>query len=60
MAGLGYLPLPRPLVPGRPGDRAARHPAGAAPVTIDIIAREELDTVGLTPLIDRFEQILRS
>ena len=31
-----------------------------APVTIDIIAREELDTTSMTPLIDSVEHILRS
>jgi DNA-binding transcriptional LysR family regulator len=60
MAGLGYLPLPLPLVPaGLTIERPGILPA-LSPVTIDIIAREELDTVSLAPLIDRFEQILRS
>jgi DNA-binding transcriptional LysR family regulator len=60
MAGLGYLPLPRPLVPdGLTIERPGILPA-LPPVTIDIIAREELDIVSLTPLIDRFEQILRT
>jgi DNA-binding transcriptional LysR family regulator len=60
MAGLGYLPLPRPLVPeGLAIERPGLLPA-LPPVTIDIIAREELDIVSLTPLIDSFEQILRS
>jgi DNA-binding transcriptional LysR family regulator len=60
MAGLGYLPLPRPLVPdGLSIERPGLLPA-LPPVTIDIIAREELDIASLTPLIDSFEQILRS
>ncbi len=60
MAGLGYLPLPRPLVPdGLVIERPGLLPA-LAPVTIDIIAREELDTASLTPLIDSVEHILRS
>jgi DNA-binding transcriptional LysR family regulator len=60
MAGLGYLPLPRPLVPdGLAIERPGLLPA-LPPVTIDIIAREELDIASLTPLIDSFEQILRS
>jgi len=60
MAGLGYLPLPRRLVPeGLVIERPGILPA-LPPVTIDIIAREELDTVSLTPLIDRFEQILKT
>jgi DNA-binding transcriptional LysR family regulator len=60
MAGLGYLPLPRPLVPdGLVVERAGMLPP-LAPVTIDIIAREELDTERLTPLIDRVEEILRT
>jgi DNA-binding transcriptional LysR family regulator len=60
MAGLGYLPLPRPLVPdGLVIERPGLLPA-LAPVTIDIIAREELDTASLIPLIDSVEHILRS
>ena len=60
MAGLGYLPLPRPLVPdGLVIERPGLMPA-LAPVTIDIIAREELDTASLTALIDSVEHILRS
>jgi DNA-binding transcriptional LysR family regulator len=60
MAGLGYLPLPRPLVPdGLVIERPGILPA-LPPVTIDIIAREELDTAALTPLIDSVEHILRS
>jgi DNA-binding transcriptional LysR family regulator len=60
MAGLGYLPLPRPLVPdGLVIERPGILPP-LSPITIDIIAREELDTARLTPLIDRVEEILRS
>jgi DNA-binding transcriptional LysR family regulator len=60
MAGLGYLPLPRPLVPaGLTIERPGILPA-LPPVTIDIIAREELDIASVTPLIDRFEEILRT
>ena len=60
MAGLGYLPLPRPLVPdGLVIERPGILPA-LAPVTIDIIAREELDTGSLTALIDSVEHILRT
>jgi DNA-binding transcriptional LysR family regulator len=60
MAGLGYLPLPLPLVPdGLTIERPGLLPV-LPPVTIDIIAREELDIASLTPLIDSFEQILRS
>jgi DNA-binding transcriptional LysR family regulator len=60
LAGLGYLPLPLPLVPdGLVIERPGILPA-LPPVTIDIIAREELDTGALTPLIDSVEHILRS
>jgi DNA-binding transcriptional LysR family regulator len=60
MAGLGYLPLPRQLVPdGLVIERPGILPS-LAPITIDIIAREELDTAALAPLIDRVEEILRS
>jgi DNA-binding transcriptional LysR family regulator len=60
MAGLGYFPLPRPLVPdGLVIERPGILPA-LPPVKIAIIARDELDTTGLTPLIDSVEQILRS
>jgi DNA-binding transcriptional LysR family regulator len=60
MAGLGYLPLPRPLVPdGLVIERPGILPA-LAPVTIGIIAREELDTGSLTALIESVEHILRS
>jgi DNA-binding transcriptional LysR family regulator len=59
-AGLGYLPLPRPVVPdGLVIERPGILPA-LPPVTIGIIAREELDTADLTPLIDSVESILRS
>jgi DNA-binding transcriptional LysR family regulator len=60
MAGLGYLPLPLQLVPdGLVIERPGILPA-LPPVSIDIIAREELDTVPLTPLIDSVEHILKS
>jgi len=60
MAGLGYLPLPLPLVPeGLVIERPGILPA-LPPVTIDILAREELDTTSLTPLIDSVEHALRS
>ena len=60
MAGLGYLPLPLPLVPdGLVIERPGLLPA-LSPVTIEIIAREELDIGPLTPLIDSVEHILRS
>jgi DNA-binding transcriptional LysR family regulator len=60
MAGLGYLPLPRQVVP----DGLVIEPPGLLPalppVTIGLIAREELDIAELTPLIDSVEQILRT
>jgi DNA-binding transcriptional LysR family regulator len=60
LAGLGYLPLPRPVVPdGLVIERPGILPA-LPPVTIGIIAREELDTTDLTALIDSVENILRS
>jgi DNA-binding transcriptional LysR family regulator len=60
MAGLGYLPLPRPLVPdGLVIERPGILPA-LPPVTIDIIAREELDIAALTPLIDAVEHVLKT
>jgi len=60
MAGLGYLPLPRPLVPdGLVIERPGLLPA-LPPVTIGIIARDELDTASLTPLIDCAVDILKS
>jgi DNA-binding transcriptional LysR family regulator len=60
MAGLGYLPLPRPLVPdGLVIERPGILPA-LPPVTIRIIARDELDTAHLMPLIDSVEHILKS
>src|SRR5258708_17667165 len=60
IAGLGYLPLPLPLVPeGLVIERPGILPA-LPPVTIDILAREELDTASLTPLIDSVEHALRS
>jgi DNA-binding transcriptional LysR family regulator len=60
LAGLGYLPLPRAVVPdGLVIERPGILPA-LTPVTIGIIAREELDTAALTPLIDSVEHILRS
>lgn len=60
MAALGYLPLPRPLVPdGLVIERPGMLPA-LPPVTIGIIARDELDTANLTPLIDRAVDILKS
>jgi hypothetical protein len=60
IAGIGYLPLPRLLVPeGLVIEKDGVLPA-LSPVTIDIIAREELDTASLTPLIDSVERILRS
>jgi DNA-binding transcriptional LysR family regulator len=60
MAGIGYLPLPRALVPeGLVIEEPGVLPP-LSPVTIDIIAREELDTSSLTPLIDGVERILRS
>jgi DNA-binding transcriptional LysR family regulator len=60
LAGLGYLPLPRPVVPdGLVIERPGILPA-LPPVTLGIIAREELDTADLTPLIDSVENILRS
>lgn len=57
-AGIGYFPLPRPLVPPglvieEPG------PLPALPrVTMGIIAREDLDTTNLMPLIDSVERVL--
>jgi DNA-binding transcriptional LysR family regulator len=60
LAGLGYLPLPRAVVPdGLVIERPGILPA-LTPVTIGIIAREELDTAALTPLIDSVEHIWRS
>jgi DNA-binding transcriptional LysR family regulator len=60
LAGLGYLPLPLPLVPdGLVIERPGLLPA-LPPVTICIVAREELDTATLTPLIDSVEHILKS
>jgi DNA-binding transcriptional LysR family regulator len=60
MAGLGYLPLPRQLVPdGLVIERPGILPP-LAPIAIDIIVREELDTAALTPLIDRVAEILRT
>jgi DNA-binding transcriptional LysR family regulator len=60
MAGLGYLPLPKQLVPsGLVIEQPGVLPV-LPPVSIDIIAREELDTVPLTPLIDAVEHILKS
>jgi DNA-binding transcriptional LysR family regulator len=60
MAGLGYLPLPHQLVPdGLVIEQPGILPA-LPPVSIDIIAREELDTATLTPLIDSVEHILKS
>jgi DNA-binding transcriptional LysR family regulator len=60
MAGLGYLPLPRQVVP----DGLVIEPPGLLPalppVTIGIIAREELETADLMPLIDSVEHILRT
>jgi DNA-binding transcriptional LysR family regulator len=60
MAGLGYLPLPRQVVP----DGLVIEPPGLLPalppVTIGIIAREELDTAALMPLIESVEQVLRT
>ena len=60
MAGIGYLPLPRLLVPEGLVIEADGVLPPLSPVTIDIIAREELDTASLTPLIDSVERILRS
>jgi DNA-binding transcriptional LysR family regulator len=60
MAGLGYLPLPLALVPdGLVIERSGILPP-LPPVRIGIIAREELDTGGLTALMDAVERILRS
>jgi DNA-binding transcriptional LysR family regulator len=60
MAGLGYLPLPRALVPdGLVIERRGILPE-LPPVAIDILAREELDTADLAPLIDSVERILKS
>jgi DNA-binding transcriptional LysR family regulator len=60
MAGLGYLPLPRKVVPdGLVIERPGILPA-LSPVTIGIIAREELDLADLMPLIDSVEHILKS
>ncbi|HEY6254308.1 MAG TPA: LysR family transcriptional regulator [Xanthobacteraceae bacterium] len=60
MAGLGYLPLPRPLVPdGLVIERPGILPE-LPPVRIGVIAREELDTTELTSLMDSVEQILKS
>ena len=60
MAGLGYLPLPLALVPeGLVIERSGVLPP-LPPVRIGVIAREELDTRGLTGLMDRVEHILRS
>jgi DNA-binding transcriptional LysR family regulator len=60
MAGIGYFPLPRPLVPG---GLVVEHP-GILPVlprvTMGIIAREDLDATNLTPLIDSVEHVLTS
>lgn len=60
MAGLGYLPLPRPLVPdGLVIEREGVLPE-LSPVKIAVIAREELDTAELMPLMDSVEEILKS
>jgi DNA-binding transcriptional LysR family regulator len=59
-AGLGCFPLPRPLVP----DNLVIETSGILPklshVTMAIIARDDLDTTGLIPLIDTVEKIVRS
>ena len=55
MAGLSYLPLPRRDARRR-GDRAPGLLPALAPVAIDIIAREELDTGSLT-LIDNVDSL---
>jgi DNA-binding transcriptional LysR family regulator len=59
-AGLGYFPVPRSLIPGglvaeQPGILPA-----LPPITMDIIAREDLDTTPLTSFIDSVAQVLRS
>jgi DNA-binding transcriptional LysR family regulator len=60
LAGLGYLPLPRSVVP----DGLVIEPPGVLPalppVTIGIIARDELDIADLTPLMNCVEHILRT
>jgi DNA-binding transcriptional LysR family regulator len=57
-AGIGYFPLPRPLVPA---GLVIEEP-GLLPVlprvTMGIIAREDLDTTNLTPFIDSVEHVL--
>jgi DNA-binding transcriptional LysR family regulator len=57
-AGIGYFPLPRPLVP--PG--LVIEEPGLLPalprVTMGIIAREDLDTTSLMPFIDNVERVL--
>jgi DNA-binding transcriptional LysR family regulator len=57
-AGIGYFPLPRPLVPrGLVIEQGGLLPA-LQPVTMGIIAREDLDTTNLTPFIDSVEHVL--
>jgi DNA-binding transcriptional LysR family regulator len=57
-AGIGYFPLPRPLVPaGLVIEQPGLLPA-LPRVTMGIIAREDLDTTNLTPFIDSVERVL--
>jgi DNA-binding transcriptional LysR family regulator len=57
-SGLGYLAMPRPAI----SQGLVVEPAGVLPalpgVTMGIIARDDLDTKELTPLIDAFEAAL--
>lgn len=60
MAGLGYLPLPRALVPdGLVIERPGILPELPA-VRIGVIGREELDITELVGLMDSVERILKS
>jgi DNA-binding transcriptional LysR family regulator len=59
-AGLGYLALPAALISA---GLVAEKPGVLPPlpqVTMSIIAREDLDTASLTPLIDSVVHVLRS
>jgi DNA-binding transcriptional LysR family regulator len=60
IAGIGYFPLPRALIPaGLVIERPGLLPA-LPRVTMGIIAREDLDATNLTPFIDSVEHVLTS
>jgi DNA-binding transcriptional LysR family regulator len=59
-AGVGYLPLPRLLLPF---PLVAEEPGVLPPlpeIIVGIVAREDLDTSELTPLLAAFEQVARA